>query len=156
MYWELPPRLKIYEALGALGDKRVALQGNRAVVESSTRSKAYEVAYEPSDNSITSNDNASYWVGYLGYPAVAFLIARGLVSADERIPVWLSNIPWKELNTQYHNDYRQTETHIRTLMRNRRGLELAIPDRTIESIEAQLADLKLVKRGRPKRPPVGY
>ena len=35
--------------------------------------------------SITANDNASYWQGYLGYPAVAVLLAIGALHADQAI-----------------------------------------------------------------------
>ena len=55
-----------------------------------------------------SNDNASFWQGYLGYPAIAVMIARGLIDADQDAVRALTGVPWKELNTRYRNDYDRT------------------------------------------------
>ena len=42
--WKMPPLIKIYEALGAIADGRVQLEGEEhATVLSSDRSKTYDV-----------------------------------------------------------------------------------------------------------------
>jgi hypothetical protein len=77
--WKLPPIVKVYEALGAIGDGRVRIEDSRvAFVTSSDASKTYEVETSADGREIASNDNASYWQGYLGYPAIAVLLARGM------------------------------------------------------------------------------
>ena len=70
MKWEHPPIIKIYEALGAVADNRVELSENTAKVFSSSGNKFYDVSYDRDSNSIMTNDNGSYWKGYLGYPAI--------------------------------------------------------------------------------------
>ena len=95
--WNLPPKIKVFEALGAIADGRVSIKGNKAKVISSRGNKEYEVIYDPSKNAITSNDNGSMLKGYLGYPAIAFLMLKGKLSFDENYAKLLKNIAWKDL-----------------------------------------------------------
>lgn len=58
---------KIYEALSAIIDKRVVeIDKNTYHVLSSDHSKYYTVINE--GDLYTSNDNATYWQHYAGYP----------------------------------------------------------------------------------------
>ncbi|MEK7499359.1 MAG: hypothetical protein AAB649_02015 [Patescibacteria group bacterium] len=59
MKWNIPPRIKVYEALGAIADNRIQITGNEAQVVSSSGNKTYEVMYNPQEQAITSNDNGS-------------------------------------------------------------------------------------------------
>jgi hypothetical protein len=80
----MPPLAKVYEALGAIGDGRVRIEdARRAFVTSSDGTKTYEVDVDVDGREISSNDNASFWQGYLGYPAIAVLIERGLIRRSE-------------------------------------------------------------------------
>jgi hypothetical protein len=107
--WKMPPLAKVYEALGAIGDGRVRIEdAQRAFVTSSDGSKTYQVEIGNDGREISSNDNASFWQGYLGYPAIAVMIARGLIDADRSAIGALTGIPWKELNTRFRNDYDRT------------------------------------------------
>jgi len=108
--WKMPPIAKIYEALGAIGDGRVRIEDARhAFVTSSDGSKTYEVDMNDDGREISSNDNASFWQGYLGYPAIAVLIARGLILCPPEAAIHaLAGVPWKELNTRNRNDYDRT------------------------------------------------
>src|SRR5260370_41009000 len=102
--WKMPPPAKIYEAIGALSDGRVRLEDERhASVLSSDRSKTYRVELSADGREISSNDNASYWQGYLGYPAIAVMLMRGLYSVRPDVSRALSEIPWKELNRRFRN-----------------------------------------------------
>ena len=74
MRWKNPPKIKVYEALGCIADNRIEVNENEAKVYSSSREKYYTVKYDR--NSIMSNDNGSYWVGYLGYPSIALLMKK--------------------------------------------------------------------------------
>src|SRR5579864_2660968 len=107
--WKMPPIAKVYEAIGALGDGRVAMKDStQASVKSSDSSKTYEVELSDDGREISSNDSASYWQGYLGYPAIAVMLARGLYSPRADVVKALSGIPWKELNTRFRNNYDHT------------------------------------------------
>ena len=107
--WKMPPLAKVYEALGAIGDGRVRIEdAHRASVTSSDGEKVYTVESSADGAEISSNDNASFWQGYLGYPAIAILIARGLIDADRNAFRALAGVPWKELNTRYRHDYDRT------------------------------------------------
>jgi hypothetical protein len=108
--WKMPPLAKVYEALGAIGDGRVRIgDARRAFVTSSDGTKTYEVETTDDGREISSNDNASFWQGYLGYPAIAVMIVRGLIPRpDEAAVTALAGVAWKELNTRYRNDYDRT------------------------------------------------
>src|SRR5580658_6935127 len=98
----MPPPIKIYEALGAIGGGRVRATDSGAApnaweVVSSDGSKTYRVEISADGREISSNDNASYWQGYLGYPAIAVLMARGKLHASAEATRMLAGIPWKEL-----------------------------------------------------------
>ena len=106
-FWKLPPKIKVLEALGAIADGRVSVENDKARVSSSTGEKSYTVIFQPPDR-IKSDDNGSVFKGYLGYPAIAFLMLKGLLPYDERLAEKLKGIPWKELNEKY-KDYRKVE-----------------------------------------------
>lgn len=102
-----PPRIKILEALGSIGDNRVVvLSDNEAVVHSSTGEREYKVIVsKTSDNEylVYSNDNGTIYRGYVGYPIIAFLMVKGVIPIDKTIMKTLVGIPWKELNERYKN-----------------------------------------------------
>jgi len=107
--WKMPPIAKVYEALGAIGDRRVHMvDAQHASVASSDGSRSYQVETSADGREISSNDNASYWQGYLGYPAIAVMIVRGLCHPRVEVIEALTAVPWKELNDRFHNDYDRT------------------------------------------------
>lgn len=99
-YWKVPPDIKVWEALGAIADGRVKLKDGGAEVVSSDGSRKYEVKFRPPDR-ILSTDNGSLYKGYLGYPAIAFLMLKGLLPYDAELAERLRGVPWKELNERY-------------------------------------------------------
>lgn len=155
MTWKLPPRIKIYEALGAVADGRVAVSNEGAFVKSSSGRKTYEVLFDAPSKELSSNDNASYFVGYLGYPAVAFLLASGTIAFDREVARWLAGIAWKDVNTKLRNDYHKVEAFVRKRVADQGG-DLSRVDIEIERITEQLQDLAPVRGSRRKRPPRGY
>ena len=95
--WKAPPKAKIYEALSAVGDGRVEMVGERtAQVTSSARDTTYTVEWSEDGKGITSNDNASYWQGYPGYPILAVLMVRTDLNFSPRIASSLSGVAWKQ------------------------------------------------------------
>ena len=87
---KLPPVEKIYEAYSAISDKRVVMEENSAKVFSSDKSKEYTVTWN--DDIYSSNDNASYWQGYAGYPMIAVLMLQNRISSDSSVTEFFKNI----------------------------------------------------------------
>jgi len=153
MKWKHPPIIKIYEALGAVADGRVEVSGNTAKVYSSSKKKFYDVTYDPVGGSIMANDNGSYWKGYLGYPAIAFLMKVGLVSYDEQIGAMLKDIAWKDLNQKYKNDFDKTLEYILSTKSDEDRKSLMS---LVNKADKEIKDLKLSLLGKKAIPPEGY
>lgn len=107
--WKNPPVIKVYEALGAIADKRIIVRKDKAEVYSSEGNKKYDVIYSESDNAIMANDNGSYWVGYLGYPAIAFLMENGALEYISEYGEALKGVEWKKINTKNKNNFDLTQ-----------------------------------------------
>jgi hypothetical protein len=154
--WKMPPAIKVYEALGAIGDGRVrAIDGDAAAnaweVVSSDGSKTYRVDLSVDGREISSNDNASYWQGYLGYPAIAVLMARGTLHASAETTRALAGLPWKELNRRFKNDYARTTAEVARVV-TERGSDFDAIRAEAASILDALAALAPA-RGSRHRPP---
>jgi hypothetical protein len=152
--WKMPPLVKIYEAFGALGDGRVQLEDERhASVLSSDRSKTYQVEISEDGREISSNDNASYWQGYLGYPGVAVMLKRGLYPVRAEVINALSGISWNELNRRFRNDYSRT---IEEVMQRaeKRGFDSKMIAAEAEAMLSKLGEFAPLRgsRRRPARP----
>jgi hypothetical protein len=144
----MPPIIKVYEALGAIGDGRVRIvDSRRALVTSSDGAKTYEVEISDDGREISSNDNASYWQGYLGYPAIAVLLARGFYRPPANVTDALAGIPWKTLNRKFKNDYAKTLAEVDKEL-ERRGHD---PDAVRSEAEAVLTWLRKLAPVRAKR-----
>jgi hypothetical protein len=150
--WKMPPLAKVYEALGALGDGRVHLaDAQHASVTSSDGSRTYQVEISADGREISSNDNASFWQGYLGYPAIAVMIACGLYHPRADVITALTGVPWKELNTRFRNDYSRTLAEVM-----QRAADRGFDPATIRAeADAVLAALEAFapRRGARRKPP---
>jgi hypothetical protein len=154
--WKMPPPIKVYEALGAIGDGRVRAADSSSPpdaweVVSSDGSKTYRVELSADGREIGSNDNASYWQGYLGYPAIAVLMARGTLRASAEATRALAGIPWKELNRRFKNDYARTTTEVTRIVAERGGDFDAIRAEAASILDALTA--LALERGARHRPP---
>ena len=104
-----PPIAKVYEALGALADSRIAfVSETSAKVTSSSGDKSYKLSWDKELSWISSDDNASKWQGYMGYPVIMIVILKKPLPYDKTIAEALKGIPWKSLNTKYKNDYSKS------------------------------------------------
>jgi hypothetical protein len=132
---------------------RVRLVGPRsATVTSSGGDKTYDVGWSEDGRTVAANDNASYWQGYLGYPIIAVLLARGELRAAEEAVAALAGVPWHELNKRYRRDYDAAVAHVLgSLPKDRAGLV----ERQVDDVVAQLEALDLQRAGRGRRPPAG-
>lgn len=153
MKWKIPPRIKVYEALGAIADGRVKMNDSTATVTSSSGNKEYQVIYDSNKNAITANDNGSYWQGYLGYPAIAFLMMKELLPYKSDIAEWLKGIAWKDVNEQYKNDFDRVESFINSKLGNDQQETL---DQEIGEIMESIKELKINKLSITVKPPAGY
>ena len=72
---KMPPVEKIYEAWSAVADGRVTIDdaARKATVVSSDRTREYTVSWSDDGSVYNSNDNATYWRGYAGYPVIAVM-----------------------------------------------------------------------------------
>ncbi len=151
--WKLPPRAKVFEAFTAVADGRVRLAGpSSATVVSSGGDKTYDVEWSDDGRTVFANDNASYWQGYLGYPIVAVLLARGELLADGDAVAALAGVAWHELNQRYKRDYDAAVAHVLD------GLPAGaavVVGREVDRVMANLATLDLQRRSRGRRPPAG-
>lgn len=148
---KMPPLAKVFEAWSALADGRVSLddEERRATVTSSNGLKAYTVAWSEDGGTYSSNDNATYWQGYAGYPVIAALMAQGRLPFDRAAAEGFAHVDWTELNERHKRDYAAA---VREIV-DERGLDAAQADAAAHEVLDALAALDVtVKRG-AARPP---
>lgn len=128
--WKLPDKIKVLEALGAIVDDRLKInqKNQTATCLSSDKSKTYQVKYDLKHQAITSNDNSAHWQGKLGYPAIAVLMSLHELSKNDKIADAIKNIPWKELNSKFNNDYQKTLAVVYTIAKSKEVSEKEIND----------------------------
>ena len=148
---KLPPIAKVYEAWSAVADGRVKLHPDerRATVTSSNGEKEYTVSWDEDGAAYSSNDNATYWQGYAGYPVIAVLMAQGRLPFDNDMAEGFAHVDWTELNERHKRDYAAA---VREVV-DERGLDAAQADAAAHEVLDALAALDVtVKRG-AARPP---
>jgi hypothetical protein len=100
-----PPRIKVLEAIGSIGDNRVKIvSDNSAEVVSSRGDKVYRVVVVPIEHNVFhaySSDNGTIYRGYVGYPIIAFLMVKGFIPIDREVMKAVTGVPWKDLNEKY-------------------------------------------------------
>jgi len=159
MYWKLPPKIKIYEALGAIADGRLEVihsaevqprQIENVKVWSSSRTKFYDVSYDHATGAIMANDNGSYWQGYLGYPSIAHLMQIGRLSYDKNVGELLKDIKWKELNTKHKNNFSKS---ISEILAGQTKCGRANIEDFVQKVEKEIKALSPAMLGKKKLPP---
>ncbi len=153
MEWTHPPIIKIYEALGAVADGRVEVTGNSAKIYSSSGNKFYTVAYDAAAQAIMVNDNGSFYKGYLGYPAIAFLMLIGELDYSASVADMLKGIAWKDINQKFKNDFDKTLAHI---LETKTSEERNAIEQEVAGIDQQLRVKSYNLLGGKTRPPGGY
>jgi len=153
--WKMPPKAKVYEALGALADGRVKIvaEGKGEVV-SSTGNKSYSVEWSKDLSSFSSNDNASYWQGYLGYPIIAVLCTLEKIEYNATVSNHLAGVHWKELNKKHKNNYDSAVDEVLASVQ-RSGIDSQVVVQEVDNIMNQLQALKLDRLQRRSSPPKG-
>ncbi|WEV74648.1 hypothetical protein OZX74_03785 [Bifidobacterium sp. ESL0798] len=142
------PIAKIYEALSAVADGRVELCGHesKGIVTSSARTKRYTVMI--SDKLYTSNDNATYWQHYAGYPIIAVLIEQGRISlppGSRPLLEHFRNINWKRLNTENRNHYDKAVSQFLSSTGHAEGIK-----KLVQNVYDQANSLPVAVKGNRK------
>ncbi|MCH5229076.1 MAG: hypothetical protein J1F12_03655 [Muribaculaceae bacterium] len=107
---KFPPIEKIFEAWTALADNRVLMKEGYADVSSSDGEKSYVVRFL--DNQYSSDDNATFWQGYPGYPVIAVLMKQGKLSYDPTQANQWKNINWTQINKKFKNNYAEAVAYV--------------------------------------------
>ena len=115
---KLPPVEKVYEAWTALVDDRYDLSPEALIVRSSDGSKEYRVTWDD-EGRYRSNDNATFWQGYAGYPVIMALMLQGRVPFNGEVAAWFKGIPWKALNDAHKRDYAAALERIKDVLDSR-------------------------------------
>lgn len=144
---KMPPIQKILEAYTAIVDKHVELKNNEALVTSSNGAKTYTVSW---DNDIYhSNDNATYWQGYAGYPIIAVLMLQGKIPFDQKLADNFASVNWNEVNAKFKRNYAKAASEVI----KKKGLDEKEVMVELERVYGALKDLPItIKRG-SLRPP---
>lgn len=151
---KLPPLEKVYEAWSALADGRVSICADerRATVASSNGQKGYTVTWDADERVYSSNDNATYWQGYAGYPVLAVLMEQGRLPLDHTVAEAFAGVNWTELNERFKRDYAAAVAHVV----NERGLDGTHLDTAAHAVMDTLATLNItIKRGSTRPPKTG-
>lgn len=98
------PIEKIPEAYSAIADHRVSMCADSAVVRSSDGKKEYKVRWNK-NGEYSSDDSATFWQGYAGYPIIAVLMLQHKLPLDYDVASNFKGINWNELNKKYKNNY---------------------------------------------------
>lgn len=150
--WAMPPVIKIYEALGAIGDERIIIEGDKASVYSSEGNKKYDVVYSEAEDAIMANDNGSYWVGYLGYPSIAYLMLAGKLPLNNDYAEALKGIEWKNVNTANKNNFDKTQKEVDKILESKE-IDLDKFYLFLAEANGQIAALDLNLLGAKTKPP---
>lgn len=141
----MPPKAKIYEAFSAIADNRVILNHFDATVTSSDYKKKYQVIWNETE--FSSNDNATYWQGYPGYPIIAIWIMKQILVVNEELPTYFKDINWHELNEKNKRNYDQVVQEILDILK-RNGVDTVSIEKEVDRIYEEISKLnfKIVKK----------
>ncbi|HEX2395746.1 MAG TPA: hypothetical protein VHI78_10385 [Bacteroidales bacterium] len=145
--WKLPPIEKIYEAFSVIADNRFEIKDDgRASVTSSAGDKKYNVTWSEVEKGILkvySNDNASRWQGYTGYPVIALLMITGRIQYNKVVIEHFKGIEWNSLNKAYKNNYARAVENILDRIGDKVKIEIIRSE--VNRIYSQLSELQLFK-----------
>lgn len=147
---KLPPIEKIHEAYSAIADKRVVLKENEAEVSSSDLTKTYMVKWK--DEVYSSNDNDSYWQGYVGYPIIAVLMLQGKLPLNQEIAMYFQGINWKKINTEYKNKFSEAVSQIMGGLKEK-GIDCNKIEEEIQKVYQEIGRLTIQTKRSSIRPP---
>ncbi len=154
MIWKKPHILRIYEALTAIADDRVEMNGNKARCYSLTSEKFYDIQYDPINGSIMSNDNSAYYTFSLSYPMIAYLMLIKKIPYNEKLIEILQNICWEDINKSFKNDYDKSIKFVLGELK-KEGQDVEVIRMEIKKIYDFVCGLQIKTLGKLQRPPKG-
>lgn len=155
MIWKKPHISKIYEALTAIADDRLELNGNKAKCYSSSGDKVYDIQYDPINGSIMSNDNSAFYTYSLSYPMIAYLMLIGKIPYQQKLLEILKDICWKDINQKFKNDYEKSIKLVLGELKSE-GEDVDFIRMEIQKIYNFVCKLEIKTFGKLQRPSKGY
>ena len=119
---------------------------------SSDGAKTYLVVWDREKTAFGANDNASYWVGYMGYPIIAALMSLDVLLVNHKLADWLAGVNWNQLNKTYKKDYDAAVEYVLDQIARRSGPRDGIKEHA-EALFAGLKDLNIGRITPPGPPP---
>lgn len=151
MYWKKPHISKVYEALTAIADGRIQLNGNNAKCYSSF-DKVYDIKYDPVIGSMMSNDNSAYYTYSLSYPMIAYLMLIGKIPYEQKLLELLRDICWEDVYKHFKNDYDKSIKIVMGELKSE-GIDVDFVRKEIEKIYNFTLSLKIKTLGSLQKPP---
>ena len=133
---KLPPREKIPEAWSVLADGRIEMETDQARIISSDHHKEYIVLFE--ENTYSSNDCATYWQGYPGYPILAVLMKQGKIKIKTEIIEQFKDLNWHQINEKYKRDYPAALAYVLSQVKDKHEIETEISKEYTELSKLEL------------------
>lgn len=135
---KLPPKEKIPEAYTAIEDHRIKMEEQSATVKSSNFEKEYLVTWN--DNTYYSNDAATYWQGYLGYPVIAVLMLQNKLPWNKEISSYFKQVNWNKINKENKRDYKKSLEYV---LANNKKEEMEQITKEIDEVYEQMKKLEI-------------
>ena len=148
--WDIPPIEKVHEAFTAVVDGRVNLNENSAKVSSSDYKKEYTIEWN--NNEYSSNDNASYYRGYIGYPVIAVLMLQKKIDYNVEIANYFKGINWKVLNTKHKNNYSEAVAEILNDLQNK-GINVDAINTEVNRVYEEVKNIDILYKKSKYFPP---
>lgn len=146
---KIPPIEKIHEAYSAIADDRVRMAGDmEAHIRSSGGEKEYTVRWD--GNTYYSDDSASFWQGYPGYPVIAVLMLQGRLSLNRKIAAFFSGVNWSALNKKYKRNYAKAAAEVLSSIKANGG-DVAAVNAEIEKVYEEIRQLDIAVRRGPRQ-----
>ncbi|MCC6054394.1 MAG: hypothetical protein LM589_03680 [Thermosphaera sp.] len=140
-----PPRIKVLEGIGAIGDGRITtLTNDKATVKSSMGDREYKVVLIREGDAVFraySNDNGTIYRGYVGYPIISFMMIKDILPLDREVMKAMTGVPWKELNEKYQK-YAVVENLVLTRA-EKMGVSRVVIDDYVNLVLKKLSLLKI-------------
>ena len=151
MVWKNPHISKVYEALTAIADDRIEINGNKAKCYSASSDRFYDIKYDSINGSIMSNDNVAYYTFSLSYPMIAYLMLIGKIPYEQKLLEILRDICWEDLNKQFKNDYDKSIKVVLGELKSE-GTDVEFVRNEIQKIYNFVCGLQIKTLGKLQRP----
>ena len=155
MIWKKPHISKIYEALTAIADDRIEINGNKAKCYSSAGDKFYDIQYDSINGGIMSNDNSAYYTYSLSYPMIAYLMLINKIPYEKKLLDILKDICWNDINKSFKNDYDKSIKLVLGELKSE-GEDIDFIKNEIQKIYNFVCKLEIKTLGKLQKPVKGF